>query len=290
MKEEAFPTLVFMKDDEIYDIGFTFNPVKNAQGQVIHGGTKKIGDRLIFSGIPEMYYQQTGKKIVDLDSDNWFWDHNPYVVRNKKVRSTVPLQMIADKSTFHDYLRNMPNFLSIVDKYCAYFGLECTLRHPRLYMYEDVPRITNKVVLTTQGALQGHMMGESKDRVLSDEIIEQISDNYKDYDIIQIGSVSDKQAFGNNITDMRGLDIWESAKEIASASAYIGVNTGTYWIANCYPHIAKKVILCEYSYESLKYFTPMNSKNHHTVWHDWGTQFYNAYDKDCGVTTSYKKI
>jgi hypothetical protein len=276
-------------NEEIYDIGFTFREVRNTQGQIVHGGTNRIGDRLIFSGIPQMYYEQTGKKVVDLD-DVWFWDENPYVVRNAKVKSTVPLQMIADKSTFHDYLRNMPNFLSIVDKYCAYLGLECTLRHPRLYRYEGIDRIPNKIVLCTQGNLQGHMMGESKDRVLSDEVIEQIRKNYKKYNIVQIGTINDKKANGDNIIDCRGLDIWDSAKEIAESSMYIGVNTGTYWIANCYPHISKKVILCEYSYESLKYFIPMNVKNHHTSWQDWGTQFFNIYEKDCGVTTSFKKI
>lgn len=289
MKNENFPSIDFLKNAEVYDIGFTFKQVKNAQGQIVHQGTNRLGDRLIFSGLPQMYYEQTGKKIVDLDNV-WFWDHNPYVVRGKQAKSTVPLQLIADKSTFHDYLRNMPNFLSIVDKYCAYFGLECTLRHPRLYKYEDIDRIPNKIVLTTQGNLQGHMMGESKDRILSDEVIAQISHNYKDFTIVQIGTKDDKKAVGDNIIDCRGLDIWDSVKEVAESSIYIGVNTGVFWLANCFPHISKKVVLCEYTYESLKYFIPMNAKNHHTVWQDWGTQFFNIYQNDCGVTTSFRKI
>lgn len=270
--------------------GFTFQPLRDSSGNIIHGGTNKIGDRLIFSGLPQMIYEQTGEKVVDLDTNNWFWDNNPYVKRNVDHKNTVALQMIADRSTFHTYLRNQPNFLSIPDKYCCYFGLECTLRHPRLYKYENIEREPDKIILTTQGALQGHMMGESADRVLSDEVISQISQNYKNYKIVQIGSLSDKKAEGVNIIDRRGLPIWESVKEIASANMYIGVNCGVMWIAACYPHISLKVVLMEYSKESLKYFIPMNTDNHHSQWHDWSISWFNKLNEDVGITTSFKQI
>jgi len=275
--------------DEIYDVGYTFKPVKNGQGQLVHMGSERIGDRLIFSALPEMVFEQTGKKVVDLDPKgfNWFWDNNPFVVRDEKVKRIVPLQLIADQSTHGRYYRNLPNFLSIVDKYCSIFGLECTIRHPKLYKYENEKRNPKKVILTTQGALDEMMGGEMYDRILSDEIIEQIKNNYKEYDIIQIGSKGDKDA---GVIDKRGLSIWESVKEVSEASIYIGVNTGVMWIASCYPHIAKKVILCQYSEESLKYFIPMNVDDHHTVWCDYSNQFFNATNRDIGITTSYLKI
>ena len=277
-------------NNEICEMGFTFKPVKNASGQLVHGGTERIGDRLIFSGFPEMIYNQRGHKIVDLDpiGFNWFWDNNPFVLRDRKVKSTVPLQMIADKSTFHDSLRSLPMFTSIVDRMTAYFSLESTIRHPKLYKYEDIKRKPNKVIITTQGNNQGFMMGETAPRTLPDYVIEKIVENYKDFEIVQIGGRDDKRAEGTD--DRRGLPIWKSVREVAESMIYIGVNTGVFHIASAYPHISKKLILCEYNENALTYYLPLNTKNHHSTFLYHSEQFYNVLEKDVGVTYSFNKI
>lgn len=281
-------------NNKIAELGFTFNPVKNNQGQIVHDGTDRIGDRLVFSSLPEMICKQRGYDyVVDLDPNgkNWFWDHNPYVKRGEPVKSTIPLQLLADKTTFHHNLKNMNQFFSIVDKYCSYFGLDCTIRHPKLYMYENIAKKPFKVIITTQGNLQGHMNGETFDRVIPDHILEKIKENYEDgrFELVQIGSKNDKSA-GKCVIDKRGLSIWDSVKEVAESMIYIGVNTGVFHIASAFPHISKKIILCEYNDISLRYYLPLNPQNHHTSFLYHAEQFYNSYDRDIGVTTSYLKI
>lgn len=275
-----------MNMNKIYEKGLTFGVVKNNLGQIIHNGSNRMGDRLIFSGLPEMFYEQFRENVVDVDHA-WFFDYNPYVVRNQPHKNTVPLILMADQSTHHTYLRNLPNFLSLPDKYCAYFGLECTLRHPRLYKYEDSIRNPMKVIITTQGNNQGYMMSETAPRILSDEIIDRIKNNYKNFELVQVGLLTDKDA---GVTDKRGIPIWDVVKEISESMYYIGPNCGIMWIASCFPHIAKKVILTEYNENALKYYIPMNVKNHHHQWSDWGTQLYNKYTEDIGVTTTFNKI
>lgn len=266
--------------------GFSFGVLKNAQGQVVQQGSSRIGDNLIWSALPQMLFEQRGIQVVDMDK-HWMFDNNPFVKRDIQVDKVIPCQLMKDKSTFNNYLRNLSNFLSVVDHLCTFFGLESTIRHPKLYKFEDVERKPNKVILVTQGNNQGQMNGESDDRVLSDEILDTIKTNYKNYDIVQIGSKNDKDA---GVTDKRGLPIWESVKEIAESSLYIGVNTGPLWIASAYPHINKKVILTQYNDNFLKYYIPMSVNDHHNIWNDWGVGFYNTTDKDIGTTYSYKKI
>ena len=269
-----------------YPQGITFSQIKDSQGNILHNGSGRIGDCLVFSGLPEMWSQQKNERLVDIDNA-WFFDYNPHVIRGVKVEKTIPLIALADRSTHHTYLRNLPNFLSLPDKYCAYFGLECTLRHPRLYRYEDIERKPNKVIITTQGANQGLMMNETADRILSDEIIETIKLNYRNFEIVQIGLPTDKDA---GVIDKRGIPIWDAVKEIAESMYYIGPNCGIMWIASAYPHITKKVILTQYNKNALQYLVPMHVDIHHHQWLDYSCQWYNKYIEDVGITSSFRKI
>jgi hypothetical protein len=276
-------------DTETYEIGFTFSQVKDGSGRIVHNGTTRIGDRLVFSGIPEMMYKQRNIKVVDLDSNNWFFDYNPYIVRNAKVKNTIPLQLLADQSTHHTYLKNLPIFLSVADKYCQYFGLKSTIRHPRLYKYEDIQRKPAKVVLASQGALQGFMMNETMPRILPDHVMEQILYNYKGFEIVQVGLSTDKKIEG--VIDRRGLpNIWDTVKEIAESMVVIAPSCGVTWIAAAYPHINNKVVLCEYNEVAMDSYVPRIVTNHHQQWSDQHMNLYNIYDFDIGVTTSYKNI
>lgn len=285
-----------MLDKELIDIeeplelGFTFNPVRNPNGQIIHNGTNRIGDRMVFSGIPQMLFEQRGIKIVDLDEKNWMFDYNPYVVRNRIVKNNFPFQLLADQSTHHTYLKNLPILLSLPDKYCQYLGLKCTLRRPRLYRYEDIQKKRNKVVVATQGDLQGFMMNETSPRILPDHVLEQILFNYKDCEIVQVGLQRDKKFEGKNVVDKRGIpDIWDVVKEIAEAQIVISPSCGVTWISAAYLNTTK-VVLCEYNEIALDSYIPRISTNHHSQWSDQNFQLFNVYENDVGVTNSYKWI
>lgn len=265
------------------ELGVTF-----AKSQ-FHPGTTKIGDRLIFSALPEMYFKKHGKRLIDIDKC-WFWDYCPYVVRDVEPRASMHLQAIADRTTHNNYLRGLPVYLSIADRYTAMFSMDCTIRHPKLYRFEDAERDPRKVILHTTGdRMQPTMLGEDAPKIMSMEMINTIKENYKNYDIVQVG---DKYDLDAKVIDKRGLSIWDTCKEIAEASIFIGINSGPYWIASCFPHISRKLIITEYSDSTLReYFIPMDARQPHRQWWDWGTQFFNRYpDVDLGVTVGYKKI
>lgn len=280
---------------EFYDLGFSFKPAKNSNGHIIHNGTRRIGDRMVFTGIPEMMYQQRNIKLVDVDDYedkgfNWMFDYNPYILRNARAKSVISMQLLADQSTHHHYLRNMPVFLSIADKYSQYFGLRCTLRRPRLYKYEDIERKRNKVVVATQGDNQGLMLNETFPRILPDHVMEQILYNYRDCEIVQVGLINDKKFEGKNVVDKRGIpDIWDVVKEIAEAGVVISPSCGVTWISAAYLN-QTKVVLCEYNDVALESYIPRIVTNHHHQWSDQNFQLFNTYSSDIGVTNSYKWI
>ena len=279
-----------------------------------------IGDQLQFTSIPENYYKNTGDKIVDLKSF-WGFDHNPYVERGSCPEIIIDpynnyyhsresfLEMMSKGSTDQSVAAKWPrtgSFLSKTEMYIPIFrgqiGIENSklvkqdnffgkiesihLRHPRLYRYEELQG-------TELGTVCVHTTGKSEGGTIPDHVIDQISRNYKGYKIYQVGGESDKTTpFINKL----GLDLWESAKLIASSQIFIGVNSSMMNIAQCYPRISRKVILIEN--EILKIddiagtYRPLSAYREgcHADWIDYGWQYYNVYNSDCGITLTYKKI
>ena len=68
--------------------------------------------------------------------------------------------------------------------------------------------------------------GEDALRTMSDDVIASILKSYADWQVIQVGGECDKPLGGHSI-DLRGkTDYSETAREIASAARFIGVNFG----------------------------------------------------------------
>jgi|ERR1700733_1309758 len=258
---------------------------------ITFGNAPGIGDRLQFASFPENYYRNAGERIIDLDH-HWMFDHNPFIVRGETPTQVIdlwrqPWPRISPKEYF-----TKPVFFSTADRTAAIFKHVAYLRHPRLYLYEDSPRINNRVVLHTTGSRSARIQpehGEDQARVLPDYIIDFVRKKYRSYDVIQVGSKDDVDA---QVTDCRGLeDIWGTVRIIAQAAIFIGVDSGPAWISACYPDVFKKKILVQYPPEFLRNsFVPMHipSPNHH--WHDFSHTYYNRSTDDAGVTYSYLKL
>ncbi|MDP5007543.1 MAG: hypothetical protein NWQ13_00720, partial [Glaciimonas sp.] len=132
--------------------------------------------------------------------------------------------------------------------------------------------------------------GEDAVRIMSDEVIASIHNNYQDYELVQIGALSDKPLGGDSI-DMRGQhDYWTLAKEIASSAKFIGVNSGPMHIASCYPRVEKRIIMMEFPKETLSTFRPGDVRNCLFSWVDPSNVFFNKFNFDVGVTYSHVKI
>lgn len=257
------------------------------------GAAQGLGDKLQFSSFPENYFRNTGEKVVDVDRA-WFFDHNPHVVRDVRPKQVVDLWSAPwplRRGITHEQYAAKPIVFSLAERTSSIFDHVAYLRHPRLYRFEDLPRLDKRVVLHTTGKRLPPVtpQGEDAPRILSQEIIDHVRTTYREYEIIQVGSKDDVDA---HVVDCRGIpDIWEVVKIIAQASVFIGVDSGPYWIAACFPRIFRKKVLMQYPAEYLRSrFVPMHVINLHVHWHDASCLYFNRTRDDAGVTYSYLKL
>jgi hypothetical protein len=256
-------------------------------------GAQGLGDQLQFSSFPENHFRNTGEKVVDLDR-SWIFDHNPYVTRDATPDRTVDLWTAAwpfKGGMTHEQYAARPIFFSLAERTSAILNQMAYLRHPRLYRFEDLPLLEKRVVLHTTGKRIAPNAGQGEDapRVLSGEIIEHVRTTYRAHEVIQVGAKEDVDA---HVVDCRGLeDIWEMVKIVSQASIFIGVDSGPYWVAACYPRIFRKKVLMQYPPEHLRRaFVPMHVPNPHVHWHDASCLYFNRSVDDAGVTYGYPKL
>lgn len=230
-----------------------------------------IGDQVMVSSFPENFYKNYNIKLVDINNC-WIFDHNPYVQRNTNV------DIVLDHLTTQlDIIRsnNRKDFKSDAQEICYNFGLpKLFLRRPRLYKYEDSETQKDLVVVHTTGVTVGQM---------PQHVIDQISKNYKNYDIVQIGTSHDMKT---PFRKMLNLNKWDTAEVISRAAIFIGVNSGFYHVANCYPKVRKKIILHELSINQLENFSP-KMQSIGTEWYDYNIEYFNTSEIDIGATSSY---
>jgi len=266
-----------------------------------------IGDQVCTTSLPENIFNVTGKKCVITDKRIWAFKHNPYVVfmEENKARGLNELVIMPDaripeqRKAYEDMMRSYV-YNSQTEYMCVNMNFnDVRLRHPRLYIYEDVKRIPNRVVVHTTGSDRtkdgeapfraNH--GEDSPRVMSDEIIASILKNYDadTYELIQIGGKDDKP-LGGHSKDFRGLGLWETAEIIAKSARYIGVNSGFMHIANCYPGVDKRIVLQEFHSAAIQTYKPGDTRAWGMSWFDPTSTFFNKYNVDVGVSYSHTKI
>ena len=265
-----------------------------------------LGDTIVLSSIPENYYHFYGKKLID-ECKSWIFDYNPYVVREDTPRhpvkkivgaATEEFQFLIETLVDHRVIDKAPEWYknakypldTKAERFANKLGIsEIICRTPRLYRYED-PSLVKKdqVVIHTDGNSTLEVMGK--------HVIDKIKERYKSYKIMQVGLTNSKGCENEDIgvIDKRNLDIWETVELIATSAIFIGVNSGPLHIANCYPHINKKVIINtdnKFNKQDVKGFRPLEYDVHADFqWLDYGLQYYNDTEFDIGCTHSYKKI
>lgn len=233
---------------------------------ITHNPSIGIGDKIQFSSLPEVFFYNTNEKILDY-SHCWIYDYNPYVIR--EAMPDVKLKIINPWEISHNYKSGY--YLSTVERFfknTEFSNFKITLRHPRLYKFEDCKIIPNRITI--------HTMGKSEGGMINDEVIDHIKNKYKNFEIIQVGGSEDKSTpFINKL----GLDMWKTVELIASSAIFIGVNSGMMNIANCYPRINRKIILNRNDIDTI---TPLNPN---TGWLDYNVQYFNQSIFDIGITT-----
>lgn len=277
-----------------------------------------IGDIVSTTAFPENYFAQTGKRIYIVDDNAKYWfQHNPYAIignppdneKSETIKMFVDSRVEEMVMKYRSYRGT--HVSSSQTEWLAFFGNldinKLVLRHPRLYIHEDIKQEDRKLVIHTTGSKRSNVneenirykLGEDAERIISDEIIQHILEKYSDWKIVQVGGKDDKPLGGHAI-DMRGkLDFLDVAKEIASSMRFIGVNSGLMHIANCYPDVDKRIVLAEYPdftilngvEDTLKFpFMAGDIRNMNFSWLDCSYKYYNKYKRDLGTTYSFLKI
>ncbi len=248
-----------------------------------------IGDALQYSSLPENYYHHTGKKLVDV-SKHWFFDYNPYVVRNAQYTSVREMWNFGptqyewpNPRTKEMYLlgRNekVPGvYLSNAEIWASVFNVPVVLNRPRLYHFEEFPfaKRTN-ILFQTEGKSHGQM---------PTHIVEHVKNKYKHCNLIHIGAGSP-----HGLHHVETPSLWGLAQLISESKMLICMDSGPSWIGACYPDvIVKKVRSKPNPPELFADWVPLEIRNIHSHWDSREHMIYNITENDIGFTWSYKKI
>ena len=263
-----------------------------------------IGDQVCTTSFPENYYNETGKKLAIDNPKIWAFKYNPYVefFTPNQTRTFLTINFIPDTRVQELATRYQNSYENLAigsqaEWLCSNALIKNPkLRHPRLYRYEDEKIIPNKVVVHTTGKINRpnepeirYGLGEDATRSMSQNIIEQIAENYDGWDIYQIGGKNDTPMVGK-FTDLRGIDLWETAQHIAQSARFIGINSGMMHIAHCYPRVEKRIVMNELSNEAISKWIIGDIRNLSFAWYDSASTVFNKTDHDISYTYSYRKI
>ena len=241
-----------------------------------------LGDGLQFSSLPENYHRTTGQKLLDI-SKPWFFDHNPFVVRdeNETPDKTIELWNFPRIRQW-PILRPHKVYLSNAEIHAAMLNVRTFLNRPRLYKFEDVSfRDRKKIILHTDGKSNGRM---------PEKVIKHILDKYESTGyLMQIGPPTSAVLPG--VQRIETPTYWDLAEMISDARLFIGVDSGPSWIASCFPDILVKVIrLKPTPMERYEKWVPLEVDNVHSHWDDRCRQMFNTTEDDIGFTYSYRKL
>lgn len=264
-----------------------------------------IGDQIATTAIPENVYKVTGKKCIISDDRIWAFKHNPFVVfMNESEANQYPMISLIPDCRIPEQVKNYENLTKTnsttgqTDYMCMNIGFTNELRHPRLYLHETEIIVPNQIIVHTTGSdrtRDGEIAirtssGEDDVRIMSDNVIESILNNYIHYDIYQVGGENDKPLGGHSFNLCGKLDYWEVARMIACSAKFIGVNSGPMHIANCYPRVEKRIVLQEFPINTLLTYRPGDTRNWLFSWIDPTCTFFNKFNHDVGYTYSHTKI
>jgi hypothetical protein len=287
-------------------------------------GASGIGDKLQFASLPEAFYKWHGVRLIDCD-ESWVFDNNPFVRRdvedylkvefegsitdvpfiycrerdwinsdlkgNKVIQVGGSMQSLLIVKIYpngsDDWITSSRNFwlnklVEIIPSKKPELDIP---RGPRLYKYEDPSIVKPNQIAIHVGP------SNSTYQYIPSHVLDKIAERYSNYDIVQVGSLKDRNT---QFIDKRGLKIWDTVKTIAESAIFIGINSGPMNIANCYPHINKKLILhnnYHWTTDEFVRFEPLcGAIVPNWGWADFGWQYYTTDDYDVGRMYSYKRI
>ena len=238
----------------------------------------RIGDTVQFTSLPENYYRNTGKKLIDVDKA-WVYDFNPYVDRTNKPDKVIELWNFPKKYEWPKP-RELGVYQSNAEIWASLLKVPVVLGKPRLYRFENFPfERREHVLFHTRGVCHGE---------LPKHIIDHVKLKYGKK-LRHIG-LPNEHNYG--IEHIPTPTIWELIRVISTSRMLICPDSGPGWIAACYPDvIVKKIRVKEMPhFPKLKEWVPMDIENYHTHWDDRNFMVYNTTEDDAGYTWSYRRL
>ncbi len=240
-----------------------------------------VGDALQFSSVPENYYRATGRPLVDV-SKPWFFDKNPYVVRDANPTKVFEMWNFGPRK--YEWPVPRPEgsprvYLCNAEIHAKAMGVEAKLIRPRLYQFEDFPyERREKILLHVDGKSHGDMPRH---------VIQHVLDKYKKTGkLFLIG----QSKIDLGIPRIETPTLWHLAQVISEARMLIGMDSGPSWIAACYPDVVVKKLKNRQLQRGLRDWIPLEIDNVHSHWDDRCHQIFNPTDEAIGFTESYRKI
>lgn len=242
-----------------------------------------LGDGLQFSSLPENYFKATGRKVIDIDRP-WFFDHNPYVVRNETPERSIQLWNF--RPTQFEWPSPRPSraqvYLNNAEIWSSVLGVPISLNRPRLYMFEEFPFEKRSMILL-------HTVGKSHGE-MPDHVLTHIYKKYhRTNQLYHIGPMSAK-ARSLGLVKLPTPSLWDLAGIISKSRMLIGMDSGPAWVAACYPDVIVKKLRTKPEPEKFKDWIPLEIRNIHSHWDDRCHQIFNPTTEDIGFTNSYLKI
>lgn len=242
-----------------------------------------VGDGLQFSSLPENYFRATGRKLIDV-SKPWFFDHNPYVMRDADL-SGVKIQEMWNFGHNKRFKWPMPRgehrplvYTCNAEIWASVFGVDVTLNRPRLYRFETYPYEKRKLILLqVEGKSHGRM---------PHHVIEHVLEKYDGTHLYQIGLKDERLGIPYLKTDT----LWDLAQVIAESRMLICLDSGPSWIGAAYPDVVVKKLRTRPTLDVLKDWAPLDIHNIHSHWDDRCHQIFNPSEHDVGFTSAYTKI
>lgn len=240
-----------------------------------------VGDGLQFTSLPENYFRATGERLIDV-SKPWFFDHNPFVVRDETPDTVTELWNFGPRQwTWPRPQRERPAgvYTSNAEIWASLFGVPVRQNRPRLYRFEVVPFIERQKILV-------HCDGVSHGR-MEDHVLQHVLTKYGPTgQIYFVGR--DPPKIG--LPTIETPTLWDLAAVVSTARIFIGMDSGPSWVAACYPDVITKKIRVKPEVGRLASWIPLEIANIHSHWDDRCHQIYNTTEEDVGFTSSYKKL
>jgi hypothetical protein len=237
-----------------------------------------IGDGLQFSSVPENYFYHTGKKLVDV-SRPWFFDYNPYVIRDQNPTHVREMWNFSPRQYDYPVLRPQKVYLSNAEIHASVLDVSVTLNRPRLYRFENYPYERRETILIqTMGKSHGGM---------PKHIVDHVKAKYGPSGrLFHIGP----KPVDHGIPQLETPTLWDLAETISKSLMLICMDSGPSWIAACYPDVRVKKVRTKPTADYFKTWVPLAVDNVNSHWDDRCHEIFNPSEKDLGFTTSYRRI